>query len=350
MVDERRLSEVMVEFAHTLVRDYSVQQILDRLVNRAHDVVPVTGAGVLLMSSEGELHFVAASDDILLRIEGVQLELGEGPCLECWRTGKQVLVPDLGADRQFPRFSPRARQAGLGAVFSFPMTVDDQRLGALDVYRTSPGILEPADVAAAQVLADVATSYVVNSRLHAAARLSAEELRQRTLHDDLTGLPNRVLLHDRLEQAVAKARRTGDVAAVLFVDLDRFKAVNERLGHQGGDRLLVSVAERLRQAVRPQDTLARLSGDEFVILCEGLDTTATAENVAERVAEALAGPFVIEPFGSVEVSASVGIAYAGSEVHLPEVVLRDADAAMFAAKQHGGSRYVVAGAGIRTQP
>ncbi|PZS29955.1 MAG: hypothetical protein DLM59_11920 [Pseudonocardiales bacterium] len=349
VADDRRLAEVLIEFAHTLVGDFSIQSILDRLVQRITTIVPVTGAGVLLMRADGDLHFVAASDDVLLRVEPLQVEFGEGPCIEAWRTGKQVLVADLGTDERFPQFSPRAREAGLGAVFSFPMTVEGNRIGALDVYLREPGKLAPQDVVATQVLADVAASYVSNSRSQHAEREAAEELRRRTLHDELTGLANRVLLHDRLEQAVAKAKRSGGIAAVLFVDLDRFKTINDQHGHHVGDQTLVAVADRLRHAVRPADTLARLSGDEFVIVCEEILDAAVAENVAKRVADALALPLPIAGVGTVDVSASVGIAFAGRGVDLPEAILRDADAAMFEAKRGGGGRYVIAAESVRAQ-
>ncbi|MEP6696682.1 MAG: sensor domain-containing diguanylate cyclase [Pseudonocardiales bacterium] len=342
MADDRRLAELLIEFAHTLVGDYSIQAILDRLVERVLTIVPVTGAGVLLMQADGDLHFAAASDRIVQQVEPLQVELGEGPCIEAWRTGKQVLIADLGSDERFPRFSPRAREAGLGAVFAFPMGAEGDRPGALDVYLKEPGEIAPEDVAATQVLADVAASYVFNSRAHETARETAEELRRRALHDDLTGLPNRALLHDRLDHAMEKARRSGAVAAVLFVDLDGFKSINDQHGHHAGDLALVAVADRLRHAVRPADTLARLSGDEFVIVCEEILDPAVAEGVAERVANVLALPVHIEDVGNVEVSASVGIAFAGKGRELPEAILRDADTAMFAAKRDGGSRYAIA--------
>ncbi len=346
MADDRQLAEVLIEFAHTLLGDFSIESILDRLVERTLGVVPVTGAGVLLMGEDGELRFAAASDEVLRRIEPLQVELGEGPCIEAWRTGEQILIPDLGLDSRFPNFSPRARAAGLGAVFSFPMAVGGDPLGALDVYQQEPGSLSPADVYVMQVLADVAASYVFNSRAHAATRQVAEELLRRSLHDELTGLPNRALLHDRLEQAIAKSQRSGAMAAVLFVDLDQFKLVNDNHGHLAGDRALIAVADRLRNAVRPADTLARLAGDEFVILCDEFDDAAVAEHVAKRVADALARPLDLDGIGPVEVSASVGIAFAGAGTDLPEAILRDADSAMFVAKRNGGARYVIADASV----
>jgi len=239
------------------------------------------------------------------------------------------------------RFSPAAREAGLGAVFSFPMAVENTKLGALDVYLKEPGQLAIEDVQASQVLADVAASYVCNSRIHATEREAAEAFRERALHDSLTGLPNRVLLHDRLCQVAAKAHRSRAAAAVLFVDLDRFKTVNDNHGHLAGDQVLVAVSERLRHVVRPGDTLARWAGDEFVIVCDDLDETAQAEGVARRVAEALAEPVTVDNSVVIDLTASVGIAFAGQGAELPESLLRDADSAMFEAKQRGGSRYAV---------
>jgi len=339
-LDAHRLAEVLVEFAQTLVKNLPIQGILDRLVERSIDVVPVTGAGVLLMGADFDLHFAAASDEVLLRVEALQLEFGEGPCITAYRTGKQVLIPDLCLDRQFPRFSPAARAAGLGAVFSFPIAVEGQQLGALDVYRNEPGPLLIEDVTASQILADVAASYVYNARVHAGERRATEQFREQALHDALTGLPNRVLLHDRLCQVVAKAQRSGAAAAVLFVDLDRFKTINDNHGHLAGDKVLHAVGDRLRHAVRPGDTLARLAGDEFVIVCEDLDHSEQAERVARRVAEALAQPMQIGDI-LIDLSASVGIAYAGQGTDLPDSLLRDADAAMFRAKRDGGAHYVV---------
>ena len=136
---DQALAEVLAEFAHTLGTDFSVQKILDHLVRRVVDILPVTGAGVMVMGKGQELHFIAASNAVVMRIEGLQNELGEGPCLEAYRTGVAVAVTDLDADSRFPRFSPRALAEGLAAVFTFPMRLDGERLGALDLYRDTPG-------------------------------------------------------------------------------------------------------------------------------------------------------------------------------------------------------------------
>jgi diguanylate cyclase (GGDEF)-like protein/PAS domain S-box-containing protein len=160
-------------------------------------------------------------------------------------------------------------------------------------------------------------------------------LERQALHDPLTKLPNRLLLMDRARQAVARLRRSTGPIALLFIDLDRFKAINDNLGHAVGDHLLISVAERLAEMLRDSDTVARLGGDEFVILAEDLESDAEALAVAERVLHALEEPFQV---GSAEVSmlASVGVSITHDPEAEPEDLLREADVAMYRAKGAGG--------------
>ena len=170
-------------------------------------------------------------------------------------------------------------------------------------------------------------------------RKRAEQLLEhQALHDPLTGLPNRTLLLDRLRLALQRSRRTHAGAAVLFLDLDRFKLVNDSLGHDAGDQLLVAVARRVQSVLRPQDTAARFGGDEFVIVCEDIGQGDGAARIAERVAEVLAAPFAL-PDGETFLTASVGIALSRSPDDTPESLLRDADAAMYRAKERGKNRY-----------
>jgi diguanylate cyclase (GGDEF)-like protein len=159
-------------------------------------------------------------------------------------------------------------------------------------------------------------------------------------HDPLTDLPNRALLRDRLEQALARAGRRGEPVAVLFLDLDRFKLVNDSLGHAAGDRLLESVADRLAGCARPGDTVARLGGDEFTVLLDGLSDAAEAEAVAARLADALDAPFVLDGH-EVAVTASIGIAVGGPGQTNPVDLLHDADVALYRAKERGKARWVV---------
>jgi diguanylate cyclase (GGDEF)-like protein len=174
------------------------------------------------------------------------------------------------------------------------------------------------------------------------ARFELErELYHRALHDPLTALPNRALLEDRLEQAVARLRRAqnDEALVVLYVDVDHFKRVNDTHGHEGGDRVVREVARRLLNAVRPGDTVGRVGGDEFVIVCP--DTTyAVLDDLANRLSVVIAEPIVIAG-KKLRVTASIGIAVANEPGTLPAQLLREADAAMYRAKRAGRGRVML---------
>ena len=165
------------------------------------------------------------------------------------------------------------------------------------------------------------------------------QLSHQALHDPLTGLPNRALLSDRLERALRLGDRDSRPIAVLFLDLDRFKVVNDSLGHAAGDAVLVAVARRLESVLRVGDTAARFGGDEFVVLCDNT-TPEQAGAVADRIAAALSSPITV---GSTDlvISASVGVALADRGSHSASELLRDADAAMYSAKDLGRARFEV---------
>lgn len=163
-----------------------------------------------------------------------------------------------------------------------------------------------------------------------------ERLEYEALHDPLTRLPNRRLFVDRLGQALRRTRRReGVLVAVLFMDLDGFKVVNDSLGHDVGDLLLTVVAQRLRRCLRPEDTLARFGGDEFVVLLDDVEDPSEAVHVAERITDELRRPFTLEG-RELYVSASVGISFSTSPIGSQEDLLRDADTAMYRAKEEGG--------------
>jgi len=163
------------------------------------------------------------------------------------------------------------------------------------------------------------------------------ELRHQALHDPLTGLPNRALIMDRIEQLLARNRRQGTIGAALYVDLDDFKDVNDTLGHAAGDRLLVSVAARLESTLRGADTIGRMGGDEFVVLIDGASLDAAPELVAERLLDVMRQPFDLDGASMpLIVNASVGIAM--GDRSNPGDLLRDADVALYQAKAAGKNR------------
>ena len=166
--------------------------------------------------------------------------------------------------------------------------------------------------------------------LHAYRR----ESERQALRDELTGLANRTLFHDHLEMALARAKRGSAGLAVMYLDIDRFKLVNDQLGHDAGDRLLIELARRLRRVVRPSDTIARMGEDEFTVLCEDIGSTRQTLGVADRVAEAIKEPLAL-PEGEINPAASIGIAVARAE-DTAESLLRGADRAMYRAKRRWG--------------
>jgi diguanylate cyclase (GGDEF)-like protein len=180
--------------------------------------------------------------------------------------------------------------------------------------------------------------FMRNVTNRAMAEEALRDAQHRALHDPLTGLPNRVLLLDRLGQACARLRRSGGRLLVMFVDLDRLKHVNDTWGHETGDDLLVQVGRRLDQAVRPDDTVARLGGDEFVVVCPEIGDSEMHRDLPDRLLETLARPV---PLGraTVSVTASIGVVVAGENAD-PTDVLRRADSAMYRAKRAGGNRWV----------
>jgi diguanylate cyclase (GGDEF)-like protein/PAS domain S-box-containing protein len=181
---------------------------------------------------------------------------------------------------------------------------------------------------------------VLNARDVTEQKALEQQLVHRALHDQLTGLPNRMLFMDRLEHALATSARGNRSVAVLFLDLDRFKLVNDSFGHDRGDKLLVEVANRLRHCVRQADTIARLGGDEFTVLLEGVVTSRDATVVADRIIEAFRKPFSLE-HQEVFVGASIGIALGSFGADAAQGLLRNADVAMYRAKANGRAQYEV---------
>ena len=334
MVNEAKLSVVLSDFARTVITDFPIQGILDHLVARIVEILPITSAGVTLISVGKAPHYIAASDGDALRFEMLQTDLGQGPCLTAFESGKAVSVPNLLHDGRFPLFSKAAIEVGLAAAFTFPLRHDDSRLGALDLYRDTPGELDAHDMDAAQTLADVAAAYLLNAKAREDAHRTSRRLHHLSMHDPLTGLPNRLLFEERIEHAALRAKRSHTNAAVLFADLDHFKQVNDTHGHHAGDELLRAVAQRLRGLLRPGDTLARFSGDEFVILCEDLSSPADVDGLAARVNNTMGKPFSLAA-AEVSVTASVGIAFAGPGEDISNHLVVEADRAMYAVKHNG---------------
>ncbi len=201
MPSEVQLSGVLSEFAGTMLTDFPIQEILDRLVVRIVDILPVSAAGVTLITPGLLPRYVAASSDLAMRFEQMQTDLGEGPWVLANATGRAVTVPDLRTERRFARFGPEALEGGLVAVFTFPLCDGDARLGALDLYRDEPGALDDDTLVAAQTLADVAAAYLLNAQARAELQASTDQAGQSEAK------------HRRLAEQLAAAQRVAGIGS-----------------------------------------------------------------------------------------------------------------------------------------
>ncbi|MDQ1374837.1 MAG: hypothetical protein QOJ09_2175, partial [Actinomycetota bacterium] len=307
--------------------------VITRLIE---DMSPGTQCSILVVE-DGRLEIGAGPslpDAFLEALAGIPVEEGAGCCGTAAFRKESVIVHDTATDPVMAGFRSLAEQFGVRSCWSIPIVdaAADEVIATFAVYSSkarTPGEGELRLLDRATHLAAIAIG----------RKRSEEELAHQALHDLLTGLPNRALLLDRLEQALARARRHEGLVAVLFLDLDHFKVLNDSRGHAAGDELLQAVAGRLRDVIRPSDTVGRFGGDEFVVVCEGMNDEAEARLMGERIAKAVATPFPLSA-GEVFIGVSVGISLATGNDEA-DTALRDADAAMYRAKERGRGRVEV---------
>ena len=251
---------------------------------------------------------------------GYALATGEPVVVESWATEARFAAPEMLSIAR-----------ALSSI-AIPIVGSAGAFGVIDVHAPRPNAFDLQDVFVLQGLANVVALAVER-------RQSEDRNQHQALHDALTGLPNRTLFEDRLSQALASARRHRRTLAVLFLDVDNFKRVNDMLGHGGGDALLREISRRADGCIRASDTLARFGGDEFAILLHEADGVQAAKAVAARVLKALAEPVDIEG-RRVSVTASIGIALGGGyDSRECEEIVRNSDLAMYAAKAQGKARF-----------
>jgi diguanylate cyclase (GGDEF)-like protein len=339
LAQHARQHEAVARLGQIALRERDLTTLLDEVVAAVASTLDAPLCGVLKLRADEEiLDVISVTGVPEQKLESVPAGGGThgGYVL---RTRQPVVVEDLLAET---RFDPaplllRGIASGMGAVIEG----HERPFGVLSAHTTEHRCFSGDDVNFLVAVANVLSAAVERHR-------KEESTRHASLHDPLTGLPNRALVLDRLDLALARRRREGIDVAMLMLDLDRFKIINDSLGHAVGDDLLLALASRLRRSVRASDTVARLSGDEFVVLCERPAGVRHVVALAERIGAAISAPFELAS-GEHFLTVSIGIAMAESAEDTSASLLRDADAAMYRAKQRGPGRYELFDATVRAQ-
>jgi diguanylate cyclase (GGDEF)-like protein len=329
---QARQQEEVARFGQLALGGASDEDLLAESVRIIQRVLSVDAAAVLQPLAGSEELVIRAAAGLPPEAVGVEtVPAGTGSQAGYTLTaGKPVVVSDWHEEGRFGQ-APVLAELGVRSGVTV-MIRGSGTFGVLGAQSRHSQRFGPSEVSFMQAIANVLANAI--------ERQEAEEtVRHAAMHDPLTGLANRSLFLDRLEHALAKARRQEGSVAVLYLDLDQFKLVNDSLGHAAGDELLAEVAPRIQHVLRPADTVARFGGDEFAVLVEDVSHERIPIMVATRIAEALAQPFVLrgrEQF----VSASIGISI-GAGTESAETLLRDADAALYRAKENGRGGYEI---------
>ena len=320
--------------------DGTLASYLERVANRTAAVFNVPAVAIALVGDDRRC-FVGGSTppEWLTRDPGALIR--SRACSAVLETGEPIAVGDT-ATPPTAAATPAVKALRVPAymIAPLPRAGNDRPAGVLCVFADAPRTWSPEEVRTlAEHAAATAPALAMRRRLRLGER-GVQRSRREGLHDPLTGLPNRVLFMERLAQAIARNRREAAPFAVILLDLDHFRTINESLGHAAGDILLVAVAQRLLDCSRAGDTAARLGADEFALLIHRVTHAADAARVAERIQAGLAAPIDVDGY-EVYTSASFGIALEAGAAGEPEHLLRSADLALGSAKRGGRARFAV---------
>jgi len=339
LAQHARQHDALARLGQIALREHDLSTLVEEVVVTVASTLEVQLCGVLKLREDEELLDISA---LAGDWDGPRSGLPAGTDSQAGYTilaREPVIAEDLRCET---RFDP-ARLLGAGIRSGMAALIEghERPFGVLSAHATQPRRFDTDDVNFLVAVANVLSAAVERQR--------KEELtRHVALHDPLTGLPNRTLALDRLDLALERRRRDEMDVAMLMLDLDRFKIINESFGHAAGDELLLAVASRLRETVRSSDTVARLGGDEFVVVCERPGGMRQVVALAERMATAVSRPYVLD--GSQHfLTGSIGVAVAESSEDTAASLLRDADAAVYRAKQRGPGRFELFNADVRAQ-
>jgi diguanylate cyclase (GGDEF)-like protein/PAS domain S-box-containing protein len=344
-ISERRRTEQLQQLEHAVTRVLSESQSIDEAMHQVLENFCVTGGWAY-----GARWVLNTGDQQLSCIESWHVDIpavkvfadfnrtvrrdfrprSGGLLRGVWATGEPVWMEDVVADATFSR-GPEAARAGLHAAMAFPILILGKFYGVIEFFAAGQRPRDEGLLRVARSIGSQVGQFI--------ARKEAElNLTYFANHDALTGLPNRAMFSERLSQSLLRAQRSGRKVAVMFLDLDRFKVINDTLGHDAGDRLLQEVAIRLRGCLRESDTIGRQGGDEFVVLLEDMTETAQAVGVAQKILDAVAESFELAG-QDYHVTASIGVSVFPEDGADMQALLKNADIAMYRAKETGKNNF-----------
>ncbi len=337
LVDERvlgaalsnRLKElaVLYEAGKAMNSVLVVDEVLQLILASAFELLQASSGSIMLINDAGVLNVVCQAGQVEVTL-GLSNRIAERVVADCEPLLVQEAVSEKG-------------RIDTESAVCVPLLHRGQVLGVLILSGGAGHTYSEHDLRAVSLFAEHAAISVANARLYEAEKALSAQLSHQVVHDPLTGAANRVLISDRLTHTLARVKRAECSLAVLFIDIDDFKLINDELGHGAGDMVLSAIARRLAECMRASDTVGRIGGDEFVVVCEDVVLAdGGGAEMAARILEELRRP-VTTPFGERSLSASIGIAVCDADnVVSAEDLLRAADAAMYRAKMDGKARAV----------
>ena len=360
--EQTLISETLNHIGQTIAAELDLQKVAQAVTDEATKITRAQFGAFFQndSTSEGQSYSLFAISGVPReKLDTTALPRNAPILANAFNGTRIVRFDDVTQDANYARHVPQdGISRGFPPIRSYlaapVVSRSGEVLGGLLFGHEQPGVFNAAHERLVGGIAAQAAIAIDNARLYQAAQQASERLAHQAHHDALTGLPNRMLFHDRVERCLARAHRAPDsIFAILFLDLDRFKLINDSLGHAAGDKLLTTVAERLRSCLRAADslsrqnpadphepTVARMGGDEFTLLLDGLIRPEDAIRVAERILNALSLPLFFDGC-EIATTASIGIVVGDGKYASAKELMRDADTAMYRAKSLGRNRFAL---------
>ncbi|SEK86498.1 diguanylate cyclase (GGDEF) domain-containing protein [Colwellia chukchiensis] len=330
--DNVTLSQSRNKLLELIASSNKLTTILSAIVKEIEYEFPNVRGSILLLDGSGKHLTLGAApslpDFFNQAVDGMTIGHGAGSCGTAAFTKKRVIVSDIANHPYWSAWKDLAKKANIAACWSEPIIDSNGTLlGTFALYHEKVATPTKRDFIAIEQITNIARIAIERER-------ADNIIWQQANYDNLTLLPNRNLMHEHLMTAIANAQRDKSQLAVVMLDLDNFKDVNDSLGHSTGDKLLIQTSRRIKSCLRKNDIVARLGGDEFVIILVGTNSTADIDNIGQKLLSSLSQPYQIEQ-KSVYCAASLGIALYPNDADNIDALLRNADQAMYGAKARG---------------